>query len=1630
EEIHKREQEDLFKIVHPDDRSQIIELLRKIQTGELDKLESYQLRLLSKSNKAIWGELFCSAIEFQGKPAIFVQWIDITERKQNELALRRERDRAQQYLDTAGVIIDALDINGNITMINKKGCEVLGYDNEAELIGKNWIDTFRANDTRKKVRKYYNAVMGGELELIGPYESEIITKNGERRTISWSHSLIKDEVGRITGLLSSGNDITERIEAIKALREERDKAQKYLDIVGMMILVLNKRGAIELLNQAGCQILGYKEEELIGLNWFSKCIPKRFREEVLSVFTQIMNGQLEPVEYYENPILTKNGEERIIAWHNTMLTDDSGRIIGTLSSGEDISERRLTEERLKESEEQYRNLFETMSEGVIFVKPDGQITEANPAACRILGLTFSEIEDRKLITPEWEILRPDGTSMPPEERVLRRAMIENRPVKNVVMGLKHPDSTLLWIDASATPIINKAGELEGIVGIFVEITERKKAEEVLQAQQEFTEQVINALTDTFYIFNPEDGLASRWNTAFEEIGGYNYEEMERNTPLDYYPPEEHERIEKAIRELLEKGQGIVELTFITKDGRKIPYEYSGVRIKSPEGKYWICAIGRDITERKQAEIVLQQNKQRLDLALETAELGIWDRDIRTGKVVRNERAAQIYGYSLEEMEANIHWWEARIHPEDKQNIIELRNKHIQGLTPIYEATYRLRHKSGEWRWVKSQGKVIERDKDGTALRITGTLLDITSQKLQEDEHLKMIQKLQSVNEALKKSEESFKTIFTESPVAIELYDSDGKLIDVNQACLDLFGVVDKGEIYGFDLFKDPNVKEEFKEKLSKGEPIRYQGAFDFEKVKLNSLYRTTKSGIIQLDVLITPLQLKRKELPIHYLVKILDITEQKQLEQALVESEEKFKVLTESTLVGHSLIQEDQIIYANEAYFQIIGFPKEEIINKRVSEFARQIHPDDLDFVSKQVQRNLMGETEGVLPSYQFRWHTKDGHLRWLEIYSRTINLKGKPTILGTYIDITSQKQSEQMLRESEEKFRALAESTLVGLAIIQDNKIKFGNDQYYQIIGHPKDVVTKSPASSFLRFVHPEDSEFVKEQVTLKMKGESSDYIPRYSFRWYTQNNQLKWLEVHSKTISFQGRPAILAAYMDITESKQVENGLKESEEKFRVITESSQVGITIGQCNRLIYINDAFSQLIGYSREEMLSWTDFEFLKAIHPNDSAVVKEQAQKKMSGETQGMVPNYQFRIITKANDIVWVDNYSRTIQYLGKPAVLNMMVDITKRKQIELALQESVENFRVLADSNVIGMAIFQDNQVKYVNDAFAQILEYTTAEIDKWTMKEILEHTHIEDRNLSLTQLKKRMVGDKAILQEYQVRWITQTKKIKWVAIWGGIISYGGKSASLTTAIDITEQKKLEETTMGLLKRLQTANLELEEFASIVSHDLKAPLRNIKTLTEWVLKDAAANLNTQAKDHLVSVSDQINRMDALITGVLDYSRIGRVHEKKEDLDLNDVLSHVINALAPSENIKINIQPDLPSIIANRTHIIQIFSNLIDNAIKFIDKPKGFIYINCEDKMGFWQFGVTDNGPGIEKRHFERIFQAFQTITPQDDPKSTGIGLTIVKKIVELNGGKVRVESIVGKGSTFYFTLPKGLDQN
>jgi PAS domain S-box-containing protein len=373
-------------------------------------------------------------------------------------------------------------------------------------------------------------------------------------------------------------------------------------------------------------------------------------------------------------------------------------------------------------------------------------------------------------------------------------------------------------------------------------------------------------------------------------------------------------------------------------------------------------------------------------------------------------------------------------------------------------------------------------------------------------------------------------------------------------------------------------------------------------------------------------------------------------------------------------------------------------------------------------------------------------------------------------------------------------------------------------------------------------------------------------------------------------------------------------------------------------------------------------------------------------------------------------------------AVAERLGSVAERKQAE----EKLQLFRNLIDRSNDCIFVMEPEWGRFLdaNDRACECLGYTRKELLRMSLKDI-DQSVADDS--SWQQQTEELRGEGDIVK--QGRHKRKDETTFFVEMSFKLVRQQKEEYIIAVSRDITERKQAEEKQAELLEEVESVNRELKDFAYIVSHDLKAPLRGIKTLADWIAGDYADKFDEEGKEQMNLLLSRVERMHNLIDGVLQYSRVGRVEEKTVEVNLNEVVPDVIDMVAPPENIKITVENKLPVVRCDKTRIMQVFQNLLSNAVKYMDKPQGRVKIGCAEDNGFWKFSVADNGPGIEEKHFERIFRIFQTLSPRDEFESTGIGLTVIRKIVELHSGKIWVESKVGEGSTFFFTLPKSEGQ-
>jgi PAS domain S-box-containing protein len=517
---------------------------------------------------------------------------DITERKQAEESLRQSEERYRTVLEEMEEGYFETDISGNFTVINETTCRVLGYPRE-EIIGTN----YRVFVTKEYVDAVYQ-VFNQIYQTGTPIRQlawEILGKDGGRKFIEASVSPLRDQEGQLIGFRGIGRDITERKKVELALQQEKERTQKYLDIAAVMLMVLDADGKVSVINRRGCEILGYKAEDIVGKSWFNNFIPHRIRRKVRAVFKKLMSGEVESIGYFENPVVTKSGEERLIAWHNSLIKNDTGKFVAVLSSGEDITERKKAEEALQDSEERYRALFDRSLDCVYLHDFEGNFLDANDAALKLLGYDREEISHLNFSSLLSEDQLPKALAAIEEVRdtgTLRHAY---------EFRLRRKDGEYVDVESTASAIYH-GGKPYATQGVVRDLTERKKAEQALRlSEQNLRDSIENSPLGIRVI--DKDWKTLYINRALLDMWGYSsIEEFEAVSAEQRYTPEgyaEHIKITKR-RKQGEDAPINYEASIVRSDGqvRRLSASTRGLLWN---GERQFQAVYQDITERKQAE---------------------------------------------------------------------------------------------------------------------------------------------------------------------------------------------------------------------------------------------------------------------------------------------------------------------------------------------------------------------------------------------------------------------------------------------------------------------------------------------------------------------------------------------------------------------------------------------------------------------------------------------------------------------------------------------------------------------------------------------------------------------------------------------------------------------------------------------------------------------------------------------------------------------------------------------------------------------------------------------------------------------------------------------------------------------
>ncbi|WP_017314586.1 PAS domain S-box protein [Mastigocladopsis repens] len=508
--------------------------------------------------------------------------------------------------------------------------------------------------------------------------------------------------------------------------------------------------------------------------------------------------------------------------------------------------------------------------------------------------------------------------------------------------------------------------------------------------------------------------------------------------------------------------------------------------------------------------------------------------------------------------------------------------------------------------------------------------------------------------------------------------------------------------------------------------------------------------------------------------------------------------------------------------------------------------------------------------------------------------------------------------------------------------------------------------------------------------------------------------------------------AFDNITQGKQAERALLESERRWATLAKMSPVGIfRTDLSGNYHYVNKRWCEIAGLSVEDALGkgWR-----RAVHPEDLERIDTQVKPE-----EYLPLEYEFRFVHPNGRINWVfsqavpetEDDGKVIGYVGT------VTNITQHKQAEQALRESEERFHAMAENAPVMIWVSGVDQLRtYFNSGW---LEFTGRTMEQELGNSWTQGVHPEDIKHCLETQSIGFDAREPFMMEYRLRrfdgeyrWILDKGTPRWNPD-GSFAGYIGSCIDISDRkeAEIALQQRAEELTRTNIILAQTTTLlkkrndELDQFAYVASHDLKAPLRAIASLSEWMEEDLADILPEENQHQMRLLRGRVRRMESLINGLLEYSRVGRTQTPSVMVNVTALLREVIDLLDPPQTFTIEVEPGMPIFEAKRVPLQQVFSNLIGNAIKHHSRPDGYVKVSVKDQGHYYEFAVCDDGPGIAPEYHNKIFNIFQTLEARDQKESTGVGLAIVKKIIETEAGTMTMKSQVGVGSTFSFTWLK-----
>jgi len=1126
------------------------------------------------------------------------------------------------------------------------------------------------------------------------------------------------------------------------------------------------------------------------------------------------------------------------------------------------------------------------------------------------------------------------------------------------------------------------------------------------------EELATAMADSSPIgmYIVQEGKFTFINSQFQKCTGYDKTELLGSDPLDIIHPEDRERVRKNAVDMLKRQRSApYEFRCISQSG-EIVWALETVISIYYNGKQAALGNFMDITESKRMEEALRQSEDKWYSLVENAPniITLTDRDgtikymnsAISGFDADDAVGTSIYGY---------------IQPEYHDALRKAVNTVFDtGETDSYEITGT--GLDGSISWYETRIGPVKRD--GEVTDVIHIVSDITERKQTEREmRIKDSAIVSSIN-------------------GIAIADRIGNLTYVNPSFLKMWGYDDEKEILGESAVEFWQMQEQAAEIMK---TLQEKGSWEGELIatkKDGTRFNTLLSASMVMDITGNPIQMMGS---------FVDITERKQVEEALRESEEKLHSMFQSVNDGIAVTDlEGTITDCNEKAVNLYGAnSKEEILGRNALEFVGQ---NDREKAATDIMEIIARE---ALRTAEYNIVRDDGSIYDTEVTPSVLrDLSGNPIgIIAIIRDVTERKRAERELRIKDSAIT----SSVNGIAIADlTGNLTYVNPSLLRMWGY--DSEAEVLGKSAVELWQTEEDVFHGRSALMK-KGSWIGELVAVRKDGSTFDAQLSANLVRD---DYGNSICVMASFTDITERKRMEEVLREQEKKLQTMFDSANDAITLIDLNgNIVEANDNALQILGLdSRDELLGKSNIQF---VAPKDRETAIRDIQHVLQ---QGSVQGVQYSALRKDGSEAPVElNASLLKGEDGNPTgIIGVIRDITERKRMEEVVQASRRRYRDLAD--LLPQTVYEmdvNGYFTFTNREGLRSHGYTPEDITE--PMNAVQVFIPEERDSVSRNIQRILDGEELGGVEYTA--LRKDGSTYPVITYAAPIIQGDNTVGLRgVTIDITERKEMEHQLQEKNEQLDAQNEELQsqadeltaqkqeleektseveranqlksEFLANMSHELRTPLNVITGFSELMADEVPGAINEEQRQCLSDILISSKNLLKLINGVLDLSKIesGRIALKLEQVALPEVVDSLSRAMMPivtqrQQSLDVEIEEGLPLIYTDADKLGQVLLNLVENASKYT--PNGGKLRVRAVRDGDWcQVSVIDDGVGIKKEDRERVFEPFCRLDePQNRDKSgTGLGLALVKEIVEKYGGRIWVESEYGQGSQFIFTLP------